>query len=112
MLYNEALSALAKLDAEEKTVWKGLNALNIAKERAASAYATHVNAIADAIESLGGEGTRVRIRDEDGPPENDDDDEEESLTDKIGDGIVEGIQKVGDLICAPFNWMTDKLMGL
>jgi len=110
MSHREAVSALAVLDSQEKAVWKGLNALNIAKDRATSAYVTNANAIADAIERLGGEGTRVRIRDEDEPP--DDDDYKESFTDKIGDGIAEGIQKVGDLICAPFEWMTNKLMGL
>jgi hypothetical protein len=36
--------------------------------------------------------------------------EEESLTDKIGDTIVEGIHKVGAIICAPFEWMTDKII--
>ena len=36
--------------------------------------------------------------------------EEESLSDKIGDCIVEGIHTVTDIICAPFEWMTDKLI--
>ena len=44
------------------------------------------------------------------PPETNCEEEEESLTDKIGDTIVEGIQKVGDIICAPFEWMTDKII--
>ena len=39
-----------------------------------------------------------------------DDDEEETLADKIGDRIVEGIYKVGDIICAPFEWMTEKII--
>jgi hypothetical protein len=37
---------------------------------------------------------------------------EETLSDKIGDGIVDGIQTVTDIICAPFEWLTDKLNGL
>jgi hypothetical protein len=44
------------------------------------------------------------------PPETNCEEEEEGLTDKIGDTIVEGIQKVGDIICAPFEWMTDKII--
>jgi hypothetical protein len=44
------------------------------------------------------------------PPETFLEEEEESLSDRIGDSIVEGIQKVGDLICAPFEWMTDKMI--
>jgi hypothetical protein len=110
MTQHDVESALSGLDAEEKAVWKKLNALNIAKDRATSAYVTYTNAVADAIASLGGEPTWVRIKGEDEPY--DDDDEDESLTDKIGDSIVDGIQKVTDIICAPFEWMTDKLMGL
>jgi len=111
---HEAESALSGLDAEEKAVWKKLNELNIAKDRATSAYVTHANAVADAIASLGGEPTWVRIRGEDEPEDEDEDEEEEeeSLTDKIGDCIVDGIQTVTDIICAPFEWMTDKLNGL
>jgi hypothetical protein len=37
---------------------------------------------------------------------------EETLSDKIGDDIVDGIQTVTDIICAPFEWLTDKLTGL
>jgi len=84
--------------------------LNIAKDRATSAYVTHTNAIADAIASLGGEPTWVRIRDEDEPYEEEEEEEEESLSDRIGDGIVEGIHKVADIICAPFDWMTGNLI--
>ena len=109
MPHREAVSALSGLNAEEKAAWKKLNDLNIAKDRATSAYVTHTNAVADAIARLGGEPTWVRIRDENEPYE-EEEEEEESLSDRIGDGIVEGIHKVGDLICAPFEWMTDKLI--
>jgi hypothetical protein len=34
------------------------------------------------------------------------------IADEIGDSIVAGIQKVTDIICAPFEWLTDKMMGL
>jgi len=109
MPHREAVSALSGLNAGEKAVWKKLNDLNIAKDRATSAYVTHTNAVADAIARLGGEPTWVRIKDEDEPDE-EEEEEEESLSDKIGDGIVEGIQKVTDIICAPFEWMTEKLI--
>jgi len=111
MPYREALSAFSDLNSEEKAVWKKLNDLNIAKDRATSAYITSANVIADAIENLGGEPVRLRIRYED-EPVNNEEEEEENLTDKIGDSIFEGIQKVGELICAPFDWMTGKLMGV
>jgi hypothetical protein len=109
MPYREAAAKIAELDSLEKAVSKELNTLDIAKDRATSAYVTSMNAIADSIEALGGTGAyRCRIRDEDEPV--DDDDEEESLSDKIGDCIEEGIHKVADIICAPFEWMTDKLI--
>jgi len=111
MPHREAVSALSALEAEEKAVWKKLNDLNIAKNRAASAYVTNMNTIADVIDSLGGESTRLRLRYED-EPESNEEEKEESLSDKIGDCIVDGIYKVGDLLCAPFEWMTDKLMGM
>ena len=43
-----------------------------------------------------------------------DEDEDESekeygFIDKIGDCIVDGIFKVGDLICAPIDWLTEKI---
>ena len=106
---HEAVSALSGLDAEEKAVWKNLNTLNIAKDRATSAYVTYTNAIADILEGLGGDSYRVRIRGEDEDEEYEEE-EEESLSDRIGDRIVEGIHKVGDIICAPFEWMTGKLI--
>jgi len=34
----------------------------------------------------------------------------ESLSDKIGGAIEEGVHKVTDIICAPFEWMTDKII--
>ena len=110
MPYREALIIIAELDAEEKTVWKELNKLHIAKDRSLSAYVTNKNAIADCIEKLGGNPQRIRIRSEDEPVEDEDDDEEETITDKIGDAIVEGIYKIGDIISAPFEWLTDKIM--
>ena len=53
----------------------------------------------------------MRLRDFDFPEDEPEGYGEESLTDKIGDCIVEGIHKVADIICAPFEWLTDKLIG-
>ena len=108
--YREATNIISELNAKEKTVWQELNKLYIAKERSVSEYVTNTNAIADCIEALGGNPHRVRIKGEDEPEEDDDADVEETLTDKIGDRIVEGIQKVTAFICAPFDWLTDKLI--
>ena len=111
MLYREAVSAIAGLDAQEKTIWKELNKLHIAKERSVSAYVTTQNAIIDSMETL--TGTRLyecSIRDEDDPVDDDDDYEEESPSDKIGDCIEEGIHKAADIICAPFEWLTGKFI--
>jgi hypothetical protein len=38
--------------------------------------------------------------------------EEPGIGDKIANGICFGIEKVTDIVCAPFEWRTDKLMGL
>jgi hypothetical protein len=35
--------------------------------------------------------------------------QERTMADKIGDAVVEGIYKIGDIICAPFDWMTERL---
>jgi hypothetical protein len=110
MPYRKAIIIIAELDVEEKAIWKELNKLNIAKNRLLSAYVTNNNAIADCIENLGGNPKRLRIRSEDEPIDEDDEDEEETLTDKIGDVIVEGIHKIGDIISAPFDWLTEKIM--
>ena len=112
MPHREAVAILAELDAGEKTVWKELNKLHIAKDRSVSAYVTGRNRMIDGMEALTGvRPFECGIRDEDDPAEEEDDYEEESFSDKIGDGIVEGIHKVADLICAPFDWMTDKIMA-
>jgi hypothetical protein len=34
------------------------------------------------------------------------------IVDAVGDGICKGIQVVTDVVCAPFEWLTDKMMGL
>jgi hypothetical protein len=39
-------------------------------------------------------------------------DEENGFGDQIGDSIVGGIIKVTDIICAPIEWLTNKLMLL
>jgi len=110
MPYRETVSKIAELDSMEKAVWKELHKLQIAKDRSVSAYVAGTNAIADAIETLGGTGAyRCRIREEDEPAD-DDGYEEESLSDKIGGCIEEGIMKVTDILCAPFEWMTEKLI--
>ena len=110
MPHHEAAAALEEIDKEEKAAWKELHKLDIAKDRNVSAYITRQNAIADCFEALGGSYQRLRVREEDEPIDDDEDYEEESLTDKIGDRIVDGIYKIGDLICAPFEWMTDKII--
>jgi hypothetical protein len=60
MPHREAVSALSGLETEQKAVWKKLNALNIAKDRATSAYVTHTNAIADAMDDRQNNGKVVK----------------------------------------------------
>jgi hypothetical protein len=60
----------------------------------------------------GDEPVRPDINEIEEMADDEEDDEEPDIYDKIGDALEEGIQKVGDLLCAPFEWMTDKIMGL
>ena len=113
MLHREAVSVLAELDAREKAVREKLNKLIIEEEGI-------TDKISDCI--AGGmhfaSGLKRLFQSEEfnalaaaaGYKEKDDD-EEETVVDKIGNGIVEGIYKVGDIICAPFDWMTEKVSG-
>jgi len=73
--HREALAVLAELEAQEKTAWRELKRLHIAKDRSVSAYVTCQIRIIDGMEALCG------IRDEDDPVE-EDDGGEESLSDK------------------------------
>jgi hypothetical protein len=81
--YKVAVSSLSNLDAEEDAVWEGLNALGIVKNEEAS-------------------------EEEDDGEENC---KEDGFVDKAGDVIVDGIMKVGEIICAPFDWLTEKITG-
>ena len=83
MSYSEAVPVLAKVDTAEAAIWNGLKTLDIRKD--CSVDETEED---DAVY------------------------EEESFVDKVGDCIVEGIYNVGDLICAPFDWMTGKLIDM
>ena len=73
MPHREAVAVLAELDAREKTAWKELNRLHIAKDRSVSAYVTCQNRIIDGMEALSGvRPFECGIRDEDDPVEEDD----------------------------------------
>ena len=106
MSHREAVSALAGLDAREKTVWKELHTLYIDKDRSISVYVTGQNSIARRLASLNGGVVpyECRIRDEDDPVLEEDEDEED-FWDKASEVVVAGIEKVSDLICAPFERM-------
>jgi len=93
MSYREAVSALSGLNHEEQTIWKKLNEFGITNDRAF-----------DTGNYFNGKYFinfffKPSIKDER-------EIEEEGIVDKIGDVIVDGIYKVGELICAPFEWLS------
>ena len=85
MRYKEAVSALAALDAEEEAVWNTLNKLGIEKTDTAE------NHIID-------ENTQHAQ------------DTGSGLWDRIVDHTCEGIDLMGDVLCAPFEWLTDRVI--
>ena len=101
MPHREAVSALAKLDEQEKSVWEKLNKLGIRENEIATNYNEAWAGFLSAFSNL----TDNPVK-EDEIMDDFENDEEPTLVDKIGDGIVEGIMKVGELICAPFEWLS------
>lgn len=109
--HREVVSRLAELDAEKKELWRQLksrgvfsggltsldvcmfNLINLRRVLDGEKTISDINALEK--NRCGGGGYR-----------------ELTITDKIGDAIEDGIYKIGDIISAPFEWMTDKLMGL
>jgi len=97
--YREAKSVLSNLKKEEQEVWNKLSELGISNERAIDTenYNIGKNLVSSFMPSAKNE-----------------DDEESNYTrsavDDVGDVIVEGIYKIGDFICAPFEWMTEKII--
>jgi hypothetical protein len=116
MPYREVISRLAELDAEENAVWKQLKSNGIAPDRETSAYVAQQLELVNSVRAIKGEAP-IRpdineleaMADED---QDEEDDEEEDMGDKITDSICKGIGIVGDIICAPFNFLTEKISGL
>ena len=96
MPHREAVSTLAKLDAKEKAVWEELGEVHIPQE--ISLFGLEINCyyLRKWAACLGYEEEDI--------------DEEDSLSNRIGDCIANGIYKLGDIICAPFDWMTEKIV--
>ena len=96
--HSEAKSVLFNLEKEEKEIWNKLSDLGISNERAIDTenYNIGKNLVSSFMSSV-----------------NDEDKEDNrSAVDNAGDAIVEGIYKIGDIICAPFNWLTEKITGM
>ena len=112
--HREVLAKLAELDTEEKEVWRQLKSHGVAETLAASAYIASRFGVINAFRALNGEDPiRPDINELEENADGDDEEyKEPGLSDKIGDAIEEGIMKVTEGICAPFEWMTEKLMGL
>ena len=108
------LVKLAELDTEEKELWKQLKSHGVAETLAASAYIASRFGVINAFRALNGEDPiRPDINElEANAAKEEENYKEPDLSDKIGDAIVDGIQTVTEGICAPFEWMTEKLMGL
>jgi len=110
MPHREAVLALSNLDVQEKAECKKLNALGISQSWKNISSLSDVEDGFNSIGALLGDEAETFFRrysgkDEDEEDE-DDDCEEYGLVDKVGDCIVEGICKVGELISAPFEWLS------
>ena len=102
MPYRETVSALSGLDYEEKTVWGKLKEFGITDERAIDAQNFKI-------------GKKFLkpfmpfhplFKDEDDEDEDDEENDENGVVDKIGDVIVSGICKFGEIVSAPFEWLS------
>ncbi|MDR0442147.1 MAG: hypothetical protein LBH44_01910 [Treponema sp.] len=108
MPYREAVPALSDLEKEEQAVWGKLKEFGITNERAIDAENYNIGKnFAKALFPF-----HPLLKDKNDCKDEDDEEDakEYTLSDKIGDTIVDGIMKVGDLICAPFEWMTEKII--
>jgi hypothetical protein len=112
--YREVKARLAELDTEEKEVWNQLKKLGIAGDRATSASIAGQFRLINAMRSISGlELIGPDINELEKVAEEAGDEEEDyNIGDRIVDGICTGIETVGDIIAAPFNFLTDKLNGL
>jgi hypothetical protein len=90
--FREVTNLLAELETREKEVWKTLYAIGIHEDRDTSEKAANderLKRLGITAESL--------------------EEYEEGFLDKLADGICFGIEKVTDILCAPLEWLTDKL---
>ena len=110
MPHRDAVLALSNLEAKEKTECEKLNSMDIATNWKTISSLSDTEDGFYAIGALLGNEAETLFRrcmphDED-EEEEDEDCEEFGLADKVGDCIVEGICKVGELISAPFEWLS------
>jgi hypothetical protein len=104
--YRQAVSKLEEIDIKEKAILEELSAVNITNEHSVSEYFTAKNTIVDHIESMNGfvlSCAGVSLK-------NDDDSDEDPYNQNIGDKIANGIDKFGDILCSPIEWLTGKIM--
>jgi hypothetical protein len=81
--FREVTALLLELETREKEIWGSLEKLGIVKACV-----------------------------EEKEDEEEYDYEEPSIGDKVADGICSGIETVTNILCAPFEWLTDKISGL
>ena len=101
--HREAVAALANLDMEEQIVWKNLGEVSIINERAIDAENYNIGKSFVA----GFFNPTSKKENEDGEESSKND----GLIDRAGDAVVDGICKIGEIICAPFDWLTEKITG-
>lgn len=110
--HNEVLAILAGLDTEEAELWKHLKRHGVFADGTSVGDAQLLNLI-NLNRVLEGQEAISDINElETIAAKEKEEYREPTMSDRVGDAIVDGIYKVGDIICAPFEWMTDKLMGL
>jgi hypothetical protein len=115
--HREVAAKLAELDAEEQETGKQLKSLGIAETLAASAYIASQYGILNSLRALNGEEpVRPDINEigvmADGGEEDAEPGFGEKVLEGIGDGICAGIETVTRMICAPFDFLAEKISRL
>ena len=107
MPHRAAVSAFAELDVQENEAREKLDKLGVGQNQLNDNLAKRLSLITSSLVSAGYLSAED-LREEEEIHDQLENDVPPSLIDKIGDGIVDGICKIGELICAPF----DRLSGI
>jgi hypothetical protein len=109
--FREVTAALASLEAREKETWLQLEELGVHADRGMSAIDEAFRGLDNATLAM----ARIfdpDFKEEDLANEGEEEYEEPGFGDMIVDGICIGILKIGDILCAPIEWLSDRIGDL